>query len=276
MILIFNFADHLFDFAMDAQYVLELVDYLMIVGVGVIAGFINVLAASGSMLVLPLLIFLGLPPTVANGTNRVAILLQNIVAVASFKKQQLISVSETKHISISSLIGAIAGAFVAVEISDKYLNYTIATLLLVMFAFLIFKPQVWIQGKAPDAKAMSPVWQCVAFFFIGVYGGFIQAGVGMFLLAGLVLGVGQDLLRANAAKVLITLIYTPVTMLIFLWSGLIDWKAGLVLAIGSMTGAFFASKYAKRIGAGFIRYLLMVVLAISALKMFGVLEYFFS
>lgn len=261
---------------MEVTQVLDIVDYLLIVGVGLIAGFINVLAASGSMLVLPLLIFLGLPPTVANGTNRVAILLQNIVAVGSFRKQQLVSVVETKNISLASLVGAIVGAFLAVEISDKYLNIIIAILLLVMFVFLIFKPSVWIRGKAPDAKALSPIWQTIIFFFIGIYGGFIQGGVGMFLLAGLVLGVGMDLLRANAAKVLIVLIYTPVTMFIFLWNGMIDWKAGLVLAIGSMVGAFFASKYAKRFGAGFIRYLLMVVLAASALEMFGVFDWLFA
>lgn len=255
---------------------LSIIDYLLIVGVGLVAGFVNVLAASGSMLVLPLLIFLGLPASVANATNRVAIVLQNIVAVGNFQKQRLISFKLTMPIAISALIGAVIGALLAVEIDEKYLEYTIASLLVLMFFILIFKPSAWIKGKADDTNGLSMFWKLVIFFFIGLYGGFIQAGVGLFLLAGLVLGVGYDLVRANAAKVFIILVYTPLALGIFIYNDLVDWRAGLVLAAGQMVGAFFASKYATRIGAGFIRYLLMVVLIGSALKMFGVFDYFFG
>lgn len=253
---------------------MELLDYLLIAGVGMLAGFINVLAASGSMLVLPMLIFLGLPASVANATNRVAIILQNVVAVSNFKHQKILSFRNTWPIAISALVGAIFGAFVAVEINERYLEYTIASLLVLMFFLLIFKPSAWIKGKAPDAKGLPMGWQLLIFFFIGLYGGFIQAGVGLFLLAGLVLGVGHELIKANAAKVFIVLIYTPLALAIFIWNDLVNWEAGLVLAVGNMTGAFFASRYARRIGANFIRYLLMIVLIGSALKMYGVLDWF--
>ncbi len=252
---------------------MEILDYFLIAGVGLVAGFINVLAASGSMLVLPLLIFLGLPASVANATNRVAIILQNMVAVGNFTKQKLISFRITWPIAVSATFGALLGALIAVEINDKYLEYTIATLLVLMFFLLIFKPSAWIKGKAPDTKGLSMHWQLIIFFFIGLYGGFIQAGVGLFLLAGLVLGVGYDLVKANAAKVFIVLIYTPIALAVFIWNDLVNWEAGLVLAAGNMTGAFFASRYAQKIGAGFIRYLLMFVLIASALKMYGVLDW---
>jgi uncharacterized membrane protein YfcA len=262
--------------AMETKVVLDIIDYLLIVGVGLVAGFINVLAASGSMLVLPLLIFLGLPASVANATNRVAIVLQNMVAVGNFRKQHLISFKLTWPIAFSALVGALIGAFIAVEIDEKYLEYTIASLLLLMFFLLFFKPSAWIKGKAAGAQGLSKTWQLIIFFFIGLYGGFIQAGVGLFLLAGLVLGVGYDLVKANAAKVFIVLIYTPLALAIFIYNDMVDWRAGLVLAVGNMIGAFFASKYAQRIGAGFIRYLLMIVLVASALKMYGVIDWLFS
>jgi uncharacterized membrane protein YfcA len=255
---------------------MEWIDYVLIAGVGLFAGFINVLAASGSMLAMAMLIFLGYPANVANATNRVAIVLQNIVAVRNFSQQKLISFKSTWQIATAAFLGAILGAFVAIEINERYLHYTIASLLIFMFFLLIFKPSAWIKGKAPDAKGLKIHWQVIIFFVIGAYGGFIQAGVGLFLLAGLVLGVGYDLVRANAAKVFIVLIYTPLALLMFVFEGLVDWEAGLILAAGNMTGAFFASKYAKRIGANFIRYLLMIVLIASALKMFGVLDWLFG
>ncbi|HKK59360.1 MAG TPA: sulfite exporter TauE/SafE family protein [Salinivirga sp.] len=253
---------------------MELLDYVLIAGVGLVAGFVNVLAASGSMLVLPMLIFLGLPASVANATNRVAIILQNVVAVRNFTQQKLISFRLTWPIALSATVGALLGAFVAVEINEKYLEYTIASLLVLMFFLLIFKPSAWIKGKAPEAKGLHMRWQIFIFFFIGLYGGFIQAGVGLFLLAGLVLGVGHELVKANAAKVFIVLIYTPLALAVFIWNDLVNWEAGLVLAAGNMTGAFFASRYAQKIGAGFIRYLLMIVLIASALKMYGVIDWF--
>ena len=245
--------------------------YLLLIAVGFIAGFINVLAGSGSTLTLPLLIFMGLPANVANGTNRIAILLQNLVAVRNFKKQEVLKTKSTWGIAIPTIIGSLIGALLAVELNNELMNIIIAILLIIMFFIILLKPSAWIKGQAGQLEAKPSISQIVIFFFIGIYGGFIQAGVGFFLLAGLVLGAGLDLLKANAIKVFIVFLYTPIALAVFIYSDQINYEMGLILAIGNMGGAYIASKYAKNMGTNFIRWFLLIVLFFSSLKLLGLI-----
>lgn len=249
---------------------------LILAGIGFAAGFINTLAGSGSLITLPFLMFLGLPANVANGTNRIAILLQNVVAVGSFKQQKVFTFKEGIWYSLPAVIGAIIGAQIAVELNEKIMEYVIGGLLVFMFFFLMFKPGAWIKEKALDVRAKPTVLQFFLLFIIGLYGGFIQAGVGLFILAGLVLCVGFDLVKANAIKLFIVLMYTIFALAIFIINDMVDWKFGLILAAGNMIGAFVASRFAVSWGAKFVRYVLLFVLFGASLKIFGVLEYVFG
>jgi uncharacterized membrane protein YfcA len=242
--------------------------YLLLVGAGILSGFINVFAGSGSTITLPLLMFLGLPANVANGTNRISILLQSIVAVKSFQNQQILSTKSAWGISIPAMIGSFIGAFLAIEINDDVMDKVIGAMLIMMFFVVLLKPEVWIKGRKEHLNPKPGIIQQIIFFFIGMYGGFIQAGVGFFLLAGLVLGAGLDIIKANAVKVFITLLFTIISLIVFIYSGNIDWIFGLVLGSGSIIGAFLASKYATRIGAEFIRYILLIIILLSSLQLF--------
>ncbi len=245
----------------------------LLIVAGIAAGFINTLAGSGSLLTLPLLMFLGLSPHQANATNRVAIFFQNIVAVKSFTKQKLLIPKQETGLILPTLLGAIVGASFAVNINEKVLHAFIAGLLFFMFFIILLKPDRWVKEQAGKIEGKRPVWQIVIFFFVGVYGGFIQAGVGFFLLSALVLGVGYDLIKANAVKVLIVLSYTTIALAIFIWSGQVNFLYGIILAIGSSIGAFFASKYAKQIGVSVIRYILLTAVFLAGLKVAGVFEW---
>ena len=112
----------------------------------------------------------------------------------------------------------------------------------------------------------------IIFFFIGIYGGFIQAGVGLFLLAGLVLGAGLDLVRANALKVFIVLLYTPIALVIFMINNQVDYKLGLILAVGNMLGAFVGAKATVSWGPKFVRYILLIAISVSAIKLLGLFD----
>jgi uncharacterized membrane protein YfcA len=254
---------------------MDYIDIVLLIGAGLIAGFINTLAGSGSLLTLPLLMFLGLSPHQANATNRIAIFFQNLVAVRNFKQQKLLDPKKETGLFVPALLGSIIGAFFAVQINEKILNGIIAGLLFFMFFIILFKPDKWVKEKAGQTSAKRPVWQMIIFFFIGMYGGFIQAGVGFFLLSGLVLGVGYDLVRANAVKVLIVFAYTSVALGIFIYSGQINYLYGIVLAMGNATGAFVASKYAQQIGVKVIRYILLAAVLLAGLKVAGVFELLF-
>jgi uncharacterized membrane protein YfcA len=242
---------------------------LGVIGVGFLAGFINTLAGSGSLLTLPLLMFLGLPANVANGTNRIAILLQNVVGVSSFKQQKVLNVKMGLWLAIPTIVGSVVGAQIAIELDEQIMKRVIGALLVVMFLLILLKPGSWIKDQVGHVHAKPNVFQVVVFFFIGIYGGFIQAGVGLFLLAGLVMGAGVDLVKANALKVFIVLLYTPVALAIFMLNDQVNYKWGFILAVGNMLGAFVGARVAVSWGATFVRWVLLTVILISASKLLG-------
>jgi len=250
--------------------------YLIISVAGFIAGFINVLAGSGSLITLPLLMFVGLPANVANGTNRIAILLQNVIGVSTFKQQKLIQTNDGIKLIIPSVLGAVIGANLAINLNEYLMKMAIAFLMFVMFFIILLKPDKWVKEQVGLINKKLSVFQYIVFFFIGLYGGFIQAGVGFFLLSGLVLSVGYDLLRANAMKLLIVLAYTPFALAVFMYNDQIDYPLGFTLAIGNMLGAFIASRYASKIGNKIIRYILLVIILLSALKLLNFYTYIYN
>jgi len=248
--------------------------YPAIIAVGIIAGFINVMAGSGSLLTLPLLMFLGLPANVANGTNRIAIFLQNVVAVGSFKQQKVFEYKEGLWLVIPATAGSLIGALLAVNFNERILSLFIGGLLIFMFFIILLKPERWIKEQAGTVDGSPRFWRIVIFFFIGIYGGFIQAGVGFFLLAGLVLSVGTDLVKANALKVFIILIYTGFALVIFFINGQVDLRVGLILAVGNMLGAWIGARTAVSWGPKFVRIILLLAIFVSALKILGVFDLF--
>lgn len=250
--------------------------YAAIVGVGIFAGFINTLAGSGSLLTLPLLMFLGLPPNVANGTNRIAILLQNVVGVSSFKQQKVLKIKDGLQLGIPAVIGSLVGARIAVQVNDEIMKFIIGLILVVMFFLIIVKPERWIKDQSEQVMQKASWIQIFIFFLIGMYGGFIQAGVGFFLLAGLVLGAGLDLVKANAIKVLIVLLYTPFALGIFMYHKQVDYSLGLILAVGNMLGAYIGARVAVSWGPKFVRIILLLAILGSSLKLLGVFDLIFS
>ncbi len=244
--------------------------YLAIIAAGFVAGFINTLAGSGSLVTLPLLIFIGLPANVANGTNRVGILLQNVVGVSSFRQQRVLNLRHGLLLAVPAILGSLVGAQIAVNLDEQMMRRTIGALMVMMLVVILVRPKRWLEGR-PEAIHERPGWkEWIIFFAIGVYGGFIQAGVGIFLLAGLVLAAGYDLVRANAVKVLIVLCFTIFALAVFMFNGQVQWGIGLILAIGNMLGAWVASRMAVKRGAVFVRWLLIVVVAVSAAMLLGV------
>ncbi len=246
---------------------MTLVEILLLAVAGIIAGIINTLAGSGSLITLPLLMFMGLPPTVANGTNRLGVVFQNLIATFNFKRQGELKLTAEWPLMTATILGSLLGASLAVQVKEDLLNWFIGSLLLIMFILLLFKPALWVKEKASHPGNSRPnLVNILIFFAIGIYGGFIQAGVGLFLLAGLVLGAGYDLVKANALKVLMILLFTVGALVIFIQAKQVIWSYGLVLAASNSLGAWFASRNASRIGAKRIRYLLLVVVLFSGIK----------
>lgn len=246
---------------------LNAINILLIIVVGIFCGYINTLAGSGSFISLPLLMFLGLPANVANGTNRIGILFQNLVSSRSFYKIKMLPLGFALKLAIPSVAGAILGAQIAVDIDPELMEKIIGIIMLAMLFFIFLKPKKWLKSHHEETKLHVKPWYYIVFFLIGIYGGFIQAGVGIFLLAVLVLAAEFDLVRANAIKVFINLIFTPFALIIFILNNQIDYIAGLILAVGNMIGALIATKTAVKWGSQYLRWVLVIIIGFSAIKL---------
>lgn len=232
----------------------------------------NTLAGGGSLLTLPALIFLGLPAGTANGTNRVAILVQSLIASESFRRGGVLRVGTATRLLLPALAGAAAGAALAVRVPDVAMERIIALALLVFLVPVLVKPDVWLHGRRGALQAGTvPAWIYAALFAVGVYGGFLQAGVGFAILAVLVPGGGLDLVRANAVKVYLVSGFTAIALAIFLAGGRIEWAPGLVLAAGNAAGGWIGARLALRRGATFVRGVLVAAVLASAAKLLGLL-----
>ncbi|HER00166.1 MAG TPA: sulfite exporter TauE/SafE family protein [candidate division Zixibacteria bacterium] len=252
---------------------MEWYSYPLLIAGGFGCGFINILAGSGSLITLPILIFLGLPVNVANGTNRVAILFQNIIGVGRFRQSRVLDLRQGLRLAIPAVFGGILGAQIAVNLNERVMELTIGGLMIVMLVVVLIRPRRWLEGRGGEDIRTKGIEQIIVFFLIGIYGGFIQAGVGIFLLAGLVLSSGYNLKYANPVKILIILCFTIFALVIFILNDQVRWDAGLILAIGNMAGAWVATRMAVQKGAGFIRYVLIIVLIATAVKLFGGFEF---
>ena len=240
---------------------------------GVLVGFINTLAGGGTIITVSLLIFLGLPATVANGTNRIAVVLQTLVAVVSFRKQQVLDIRRGLVLSMPAVAGSVAGSLVATNLNAQILEKVIAGAMFIILFFILFKPERWIRGRQSCSTTSIRWFEYLAYLIIGFYGGFIHIGVGFFLITGLVLMSGYDLVKANAIKNLMVLAYAPFSLAVFMIYGQVNYSYGLVLSAGNVVGALVASRFAVKQGAGFIRIVMVVVIIITILQLFGLYNF---
>ena len=243
-----------------------ILELLYLVIIGFIAGILNTIAGGGSLLTLPLLIFLGLPPNIANGTNRVAIFIQNIFGTAGYKSKGIHTYPFNIYFGISALFGAVIGAKLAVDIKGDVFNKILAVVMLLVLFFIIKKPKDI--GLIKERLNGKHFWiSLVVFFFIGIYGGFIQAGTGFLILLALNSINKLSLIKSNATKTVVVLIYTLSALLTFTYYGKVNWEYGLSLALGGATGAWFSSRWSVKKGDKTIRIVLIVVVLIMSVKL---------
>jgi uncharacterized membrane protein YfcA len=233
-----------------------------------VAGFINTLAGSGSLITLPLLILLGLPANVANATNRVGVLMQNVVAVATFRRRGALDLTGSWKLIVTTVLGSILGAALAVDLDEAMLRRMIGGLMLVLLAVMLFNPERWLAEHTTRREPRLLI-EIPLFFVIGIYGGFIQVSVGLFLIAGLVLGAGYNLVGANAMKNLLVLIFTAAALVVFVVNDQVDWMIGLLLGAGQSLGAWVAARTAIKHGAVFVRWTVIVIVVLSAVALFA-------
>ncbi len=240
----------------------------LVIGAGIIAGFFNTVAGGGSLLTLPILImYIGLPPSIANATNRVAIFSQNVFAIAGFKSKGVSDFKYSLLLGISALLGAIIGAKIAVDIKGELFNRILAIIMVAVVLLTLFKRKKAETDQSESLTIPQKIITTVVFFLIGIYGGFIQAGVGFLIIAALTNLNGFSLIKTNAIKVFVVFIYTIAALLVFILEGQVNWIYGVILAIGNSLGAWFASRWSVKKGDKVVGRILVVAVIILAVKL---------
>ena len=246
---------------------MEIQEALLLIIVGLITGFINILAGGGSLLTLPVLIFLGLPPSVANGTNRIAILFQSIVSTAGFRSKGVNTFPFSIYFGVSAMFGAIIGAQIAIDIKGETFNKILAIIMVLVVVYLVVQRKSNLENYIERVTGKYLWLGIIAFFFIGIYGGFIQAGTGFLMLLALS-GINHfSLVKSNAIKVFVALIYTISAVVIFIINDKVNWQYGLTLAVGNATGGWIASRWSVKKGDGVVKIFLVIMVLIMAIKL---------
>lgn len=245
---------------------MELLEAVLLIAAGAFAGFINSIAGGGSLLVMPLLIFMGLPSAEANGSNRVAIFIQNIFSVAGYRSKGIYVFPFALWVAIPAVLGAILGSKIAVDISDLVFNRILAVVMLAVMTITIFKPNLAESTKEAlsQKKVLTSI---IIFFFLGIYGGFIQAGIGFLIIASLTTVHGFTMAKTNSIKVFVILCYTLAAVVVFYLGDKIRWEYGLTLAIGNSIGGWIGSRWSVGRSDRLIRMILLVMVIGLSIKL---------
>jgi uncharacterized membrane protein YfcA len=227
---------------------------------GFVSATLNMVSGGGSFLTLPLLIFLGLPAGQANATNRVGVVAQNITGVLSFHSHRVLDWSFARRAFVPCGIGAVLGSYAALHVGDRDLRRVFSVLMLAMTLFALVDP-----GRFRPKHAFTRTALCVlGFFGVGLYGGFIQAGVG-FLVLALTSIFGLDLVRGNAVKVFLILVQTALSLAVFAWAGKVSWKLGLAMAFGCCLGSLFGVRLTVVKGHAWVKRIVSITIVLFAL-----------
>lgn len=233
---------------------------LLLFAGGAAAGFINTVAGGGSVITLPILTELA-GASVANGTNRVAILVSNAVAAFGYNRGGAVPWPIVLPLVPAVILGAVGGAIVATSLSAEAMQTAIGVVLLLVALSVFIRPNRWLEGAS---TTWSRPISLLVFVGVGFYMGFVQAGVGFLLLAALVFGAGLDLVKANGAKVVLIFSATLIALVLFAQAGQVDFGLGLVMAAGNATGAYVSARLAVARGAGWVRWLLLLAALFAA------------
>jgi len=247
---------------------MEILNIAFLIFIGFISGFLNTIAGGGSLISLPVLIFMGLPGSVANATNRVAILSQNIFAVTGFNSKGIkLPLPYSLYLGIASLGGGFMGAKLAVDIDDSLFNRILAIIMVLVVISIVAEPRTKKINRPERLGITHQIFGILAFFLLGIYGGFIQAGIGFLVIAVLTNINHLGLVKTNYVKVFAAIVYTGVSIIVFAIEGKIEWITGLTLAIGQGFGGWYASRWSVDKGEVWIKRVMVVTVIGLAIKL---------
>ncbi|MBP1629650.1 MAG: hypothetical protein H6Q15_543 [Bacteroidetes bacterium] len=252
---------------------MDILLFIILVISGLFVGFINTLSAGGTIISVALYLALGISPISANATNRINVLVQTCSSTLMMKQNGYFDKKRIIKFSIPTIIGSVIGSLIAVKINESVFSYAMGVILLMMIIFLFLKPKSFYFDNLELLSKKTSILHYLAFFGIGLYGGFIQVGTGFFIMMAGTMLIGLDIMKTNALKVAIMGLYTIAALVVFMIdSNTIYWKYALIHSIGTIIGSWFATKFALKKGASFVRWVIIVVIILTAMNLFGLIN----
>ncbi|WP_281301065.1 MULTISPECIES: sulfite exporter TauE/SafE family protein [unclassified Iodidimonas] len=235
---------------------------------GIAAGWLNVMAGGGSMISVLTMVFLGIPGPLANGTFRVAIVVQNITAVTSFRRRGFSDFRLSFSLAMAASVGAIGGAMIGVNLSGPWFNRVLGAVMILVLILMATggNGQTSVQDDQPS-PARNLLAGHLLMILAGIWGGFIQIGVGFLLMPILSRVMGIDLVRVNMHKVFIVLVYTCSALAVFASQSQVLWSAGLALALGHAVGAWLGVRSSVLVGDVLIKRVFMLAIIALVIKL---------
>ena len=240
--------------------------FLLII-VGFFAGIINTLAGGGSLFTLPFLIFLGLPPSVANGTNRIVIVIQSLGGTLGYQSKKINTFPFPIYLGVTASIGSLIGAQIALQLDGAIFNRILAVIMLIVGLLILIRQNSLSSNLPERLTGKYLIYAVLGFFIIGIYGGFINAGIGIVIMIFLNRLNRLSLVKTNATKVLVVMIYSTVALIFFAFNDAVNWKLGLLMALGTLFGAWWASRWSVRKGDRVIRIAMLLTIFIMSIKL---------
>ena len=240
---------------------------IILIGIGILVGFINTLAGGGSSVLYPILMFMGMPIHMAIGTSRVGFLSQGIFSVAGFKSKGVFLFPFNVYVAIAAMLGGLLGAWAALQASAENLTHILAFIMLLIAGIILLQSKIKPIESKFRIKGKYLIVSIIVYFFIGMYGGFIQAGMGfMIILAGTIIN-HFSLTQANSIKALIVLVLTIPTLYMFYVKGYVDWEAGIFIALGTAIGSWLTSRWSVNVNEKYIRFIISGIIVALAVKL---------
>jgi uncharacterized membrane protein YfcA len=221
----------------------EYIIKILLLIAGMIGGFLNAMVSSGSAITLPFMIFLGIPPSIANATNRIPCMVGFVSSTINFHRAKLIDWRKVFILSVPLIIGTITGVLLVSKLNDNSVKYILIGALFFSLILALTKFKKLTLKETNKSKPIT-LLTLLIFLLIGVWAGVIVLDTATFILFALTLNLGIDLLKSNAIKSAVCLIILITSSIIFYVEGQIDWGIGIILSIGSFVGGYLGSKLA--------------------------------
>lgn len=244
----------------------------VLVLVGILTGFINVFAGGGSLISFPLLILLGLPVPVANGTNKFGLIFGGVSGAGNFLKRGELDLKEIIPIIPVSLIGVFLGSKLSIDIDENIYTTILSAIMVLVLAVILVKPQRFLNERVAGTNKKVLI---ACFALIGFYAGFVQIGMGYLVIISLSLSTNFNMLKITALKVFVAgFIFVTSSALIFIYYGMVNFQYGIALGVGNSLGAYFASNLAIKNGDKIFKPILIASVLGMSIKLSGVYRFF--